>query len=329
MTTSPTEDERYKQEFDAHFRQHKKRYTNAQQQATELFHARQNSKLFAHLQKELSRYPDLTKYHDGIFTNAHLAIGFKPIKQDDYSQKGNTRFGGLPDLPPNLTWPCVDTEVWEFGEKTQGTFLYQFLAQINCADLCDMQGYLPKRGMLYFFIDTQWHIPGNHKVFYYDGDIRALQSAKRLNIKPEDIFDFPENGEIKPAKVRAFPLVSILNTYSYHADYPPMNCQYEAFGPEAAFEQIEALNQDLAGDCPQILHGINTNVFTQCGSPQMDAAKALGGKPEDYMVLLCIKSDQDISGFCFGDDGDIYFVIAKERLKNKDFSQVYCAMETS
>jgi len=144
-----------------------------------------------------------------------------------------------------------------------------------------------------------------------------LQSAKRLNIKPEDIFDFPENGEIKPAKVRTFPLVSILNTYSYHADYPPMNCQYEA------------LNQDLVGDCPQTLHEININVFTQCSSPQMDAAKALGGKPEDYMVLLCIKSNQKISGFCFGDAGDIYFLIAKERLKNKDFSQIYCGMETS
>jgi len=326
MTTIPDDDIRLQQELDAHFREHQKRYTSAQQQAADIFHARQNPKLFAHLQKELSRYPALTKYHNGIFTNARLAIGFKPIKQDDYSQKGNTRFGGLPDLPPDLTWPCVDTKVWEFGVKTQGTFLYQFLAQINCADLCDMQGYLPKLGMLYFFIDTQWYIPGNHKVFYYDGDMENLQSAKSLNIKPEDIFDFPENGEIKPAKVSAFPLVSILNTYSYHADYPPMNCQ---FGSEAD-EQIEALNQDLAGDCClQTLHGINANVFTQCGSPQMDAAKALGGKPEDYMVLLCIKSDQDISGFCFGDAGDIYFVIAKERLKNKDFSQVYCSIETS
>jgi len=152
MITSLTEDERYKQGVDAHFREHQKRYTSAQQQAADIFHARQNYKLFTHLQKELSRYPDLTKYHEGIFTNARLAIGFKPIKQDDYNQKGNTRFGGLPDLPPNFAWPCVDTKAWQLGEQEQDYFLYQFLAQINCAELSNMQNYLPKSGILYFLL---------------------------------------------------------------------------------------------------------------------------------------------------------------------------------
>jgi len=46
--------------------------------------------------------------------------------------------------------------------------------------------------------------------------------------KHKFLFDFPENGEIKPTKVRTVPLVSSLNTCSHHADYPPpMNCQYE------------------------------------------------------------------------------------------------------
>jgi len=49
----------------------------------------------------------------------------------------------------------------------------------------------------------------------------------------------------------------------------------------------------------------------------MQTARVLGGKPQDYVVLLNTDS--------YAADGDeLYFVIAKDKLKKLDFSQVYC-----
>jgi uncharacterized protein YwqG len=46
------------------------------------------------------------------------------------------------------------------------------------------------------------------------------------------------------------------------------------------------------------------------------------------MVLLRVSSDNN-PGFCFWDDGEIYFVIHKSDLDKKDFSNVYCGLESS
>jgi len=297
-------------------------------EAVDLFHASQNLQLFSLLENKLEQCPDLQKYKDAIFSNARLAIGFTIIKRDDYSSKGNTRFGGLPDLPPGMDFPKV-AEEWEYPCESHAGRLCQFIAQINFSELRGMQDYLPESGILYFFIESQF-LPSPvicdvAQVFYYDGDVGCLQSANDLSVKPEDIFDFHESGEIKPACVRIFPHVSILNTYAHNAIYPPMNCGYAEFGPVEAHELIDELNGKLSGEHDA---AINAHVFTQCSTPYEDAAKMMGGKPEDYVILLRVDSDQDICGFCFGDAGYLYFVIAKERLKHKDFSQIYCFIES-
>jgi len=169
------------------------------------------------------------------------------------------------------------------------------------------------------------------QVFYYDGGLDLLQSAKTLQIDIEDIFDTPESGELKPARVRAFSHVSILNAYSYYSKYPPMNCVYADYGPEEIHDQIDLLNWKLQGRKGEnsLPHSMNGDVFTQNNTPQENAAEALGGKPEDYVTLLRLESDQDISCFCVDDAGTLYFVIAKERLANKDFSQIYYDMKSA
>jgi len=54
-------------------------------------------------------------------------------------------FGGYPTLPKNFKWP---TAIYE-GKEVQ----LPFLAQLNLADLNEIQEELPKTGILYFFYD--------------------------------------------------------------------------------------------------------------------------------------------------------------------------------
>jgi len=319
----------------ATLRKHQKNYTRIEEQAADPFHARQNPALFAALQDYLNKVPDLHPYQNGIYTNARLAIGFAATRRDNYQSKGHTRFGGLPDLPPDFAWPRVDTEHCP-REAGQGT-LCRFVAQINCAELRDMQNYLPARGMLYFFTGPRITENESHRnfchVLYYDGDASTLQNARDLTIRPEDFFDFHRNlKEPKAARVQAFPYVSILHSANDDMDYPPQNCPRHTDPVEGAgpFSQIEDLNTELTGKPGKTLHAINANIsddFAFSRSPYVEAAKALGGKPQDYVILLKVGAEKKISGFTFGDIGYTYFIIAKERLKHRDFSRVYCHTE--
>jgi len=315
-------------------------YANAELQAADPFHARYYPEHFAKLQEVLAEnYPDLSQTAlAGIYSNARLAIAYITESYDDYREKGNTRFFGLPDLPPGVSYPEVNDELifWEPEEnedKKLGT-LCKFIAQINFSELKGIQNYLPDSGVLYFFVDSVWESQGpnfSHRVFYYDGDLSALQSAKDLDIKPEHIFDVygdMDDEEGEPGyRMWIVPFVSILDEDEWEKEknkkrYPPTI--FDARGEDInsslkhksnIYSPMKRLVNIHSGD----IETTNAHIGMHGGGPYMQAAEALGGKPEDYVVLLRTEH--------YGADSEwIYFVIAKERLKNRDFSQIYCGM---
>jgi len=206
------------------------------------------------------------------------------------------------------------------------------IAQINFSELKGMQDYLPDSGILYFFVDSVWDREGPnfpHRVFYYDGDLSALQSAKDLDVKPEHIFDVygeMDHPEGEPGyRMRIAPFVSILHSNTWgkgkKPDYP-----HDVFDAS-----VSDINSDLMGKSNIVgrrisdeihdtdIETTNAHIKIHGGGPYEQAAQVLGGSPEDYVVLLHTEN--------YGADCEwIYFVIAKERLKNRDFSQIYCGM---
>jgi|GEM_PF-708374 len=318
-------------------RWHKKNYTGIRAQKADPFHARHYPDQFAKLENQLNNYPDLPLIdRKGIYTNARLAIGFMPTEVDDYSQKGNTRFFGVPDLPPGVDYPKYDPEA-ESAASKEGT-LCKFFAQINFADIKGLQDYLPDSGILYLFIDSladsefaYGNVLDPRMVFYYDGDIDLLQSAKELNIQPSYIYDvhngYEDEESAQPARVKPFSYVNILDTVEEWdaMDYPPklynvpVGAINNALIAQTSFSVIHSMNAHVA-------HVYNQNIEVNgehVTSPYVEAAKVLGGKPDDYVVLLCLGWDNQVSGFMFGDAGYAYFMIAKEKLKKRDFSQIY------
>lgn len=256
---------------------------------------------------------ELQPYRDGLTKLARKSIGFTTTEEDTYNEMGNLRFGGLPDLPADIPYPSfTDRHGQEKG--------LQFIAQLDCAAISHLQDYLPRTGMLYFFIKDQEDI--DPKVIYYNGDPLALQSAKKLDITAAFIYD--EAGIYTPFKAQAENYVSV--PFFYNAeDY------YKHIAPELApleemYEETEAMTFALRPD--DVAHSINSYVFKQHDTPEIEASQAFKGKPEDWMVLLRISSDRN-TGFSFWDAGEIYFVIHKSDLAQGDFSQVYCGLESS
>lgn len=253
----------------------------------------------------------LSDFREGLINRARRSVAFETTEEDTYSEKGKHRFGGLPDLPPGVPYPTfIDWEKQERG--------LQFIAQVNCAAIAHLQDYLPRTGILYFFVTD--HEEMGPKVLYYDGDSNDLQSAKELNIDNDFIYE--QNGIYTAFRAETGKYASIPGMYNTHSLYP------ELADMENMYKETEQLKNGLVAGSAQPVHGINSYVFKQHDTPEIEAAYKMKGKPEEWMVLLRVSSDNN-PGFCFWDAGEIYFVIHKSDLDKKDFSNVYCGLESS
>jgi len=349
--TAHLAEEERDREAEERIRQHQKNYTSAEEQAKDPFHARHYPEIFAEFEEKVKKHEVLSQYADGIYSNARLAIGLLPIEEDDYAQKGNTRFGGLPDLPPGVAWPSIYTgEPGDYRVDEKAGKLCEFIAQVNFSDMRGMCGYLPERGILYFFIDG--HFEERAHLFYYDGDPKDLTAAKDLGIDPErDVYTFAslrddyaaydeegleyyEQKPPKPAKVRVFPHVSILNSMDEEdeiCEYPPAIRKNLAIDREMnPYDAVDDFNDQLAGYTDATLHAINANVYANHFSPYVyasdhseDEEAAEDPRPQDYVVLLRVAPDERISNFDHRADSPIHFVIHKEKLRKLDFSAIY------
>lgn len=225
-----------------------------------------------------------------IANEARTSVSLATTEEDTYTEKGNHRFGGLPDLPVHIPYPTFIN--FEGQQKN-----LQFITQINCTTIAHLQQYLPRTGMLYFFVDTTDEMLP--RVLYYNGN--DLQSARELNMQTTTQND--SEYTYTPFRAEAGKYISI---------------------PHHTSEQEEQPQNLLKNP----VHSINSHVFKQHGTPEKEAADKRKGKPEEWMVLLQVSSDNN-PGFNFWDAGVLYFVIHKSDLKKEDFSNVYCGLESS
>lgn len=255
-------------------------------------------------------------YREGIRSLAFASVALETTDPDDYSDRGNTRFGGLPDLPCGITYPVFTT----YDNRVMG---YQFIAQINCEELASYQNYLPRQGLLYFFITDQEDF--NAKVIYAQ-ETDVLISAAELEI--EDDFIYDDHGVFAPYRVKVGKYVSVPHFYNDDSLYKGKAASLSAL--EEEYEQTENLRRQLEEHTLSVkpVHSMNSYVFKQHDSPQIEAANQLRGNANDFTVLLKVSSDR-LPGFCFWDAGEIYFVIHKSDLAKADFSNVYCGLESS
>lgn len=274
------------------------------------FYARYDQELLQLLEDQISA-GGLDRFKEGLTNRTRRSVALMTTEEDTYLEKGNHRFGGLPDLPPGINYPSfVDADGQEKG--------LQFIAQINCAAIAHLQDYLPRIGILYFFIKDQEEM--GPKVLYYDGDSSDLRSAKELDINTE--FIYHDSGIYTPFQAESGKYPGIPAMYNTGHLYP------ELTDLEDMYDEAEQLKNGLQARSVSPVHSMNSYVFKQHGTPEMEAVNDKRGKPEEWMVLLRVSSDNN-PGFSFWDAGEIYFVIHKSDLEKKDFSNVYCGLESS
>lgn len=179
------------------------------------------------------------KYLFDSYAARSNAIAFKTDDLPILNTIGQSHMGGIPDVDPSFIWPVVTTSspIYDYmgyysrfnleAPSEPETHALSFVGQFNCEDLAafDIDGLLPKQGLLLFFHDFRRQIPGINKgamskVIYYpkvddlvpychelwaDNAYSNIKAAQRAPILPHlnitslhKVLNFPNLHDIYP-----------------------------------------------------------------------------------------------------------------------------------
>ena len=281
------------------------------------------------LKAAIAELPDLKEF-SGLIEDYTTMATYLVCKDDKENiPVGASKVGGEPDLP----------EDWEHPANKQGR-LYVFHAQINCEEVGPYQKYLPRTGMLYFFVNDEEYAQ-KPMVLYAEKaeNLKRVQYTEATEFTDSDL-----DGDYRKGVGVTFqnaPSVPIMyNTYNHGEErYPKYAALWEDEDDEALYDKIDALEEYIEqlgekistpsvqqGALSLSSHSINSAVFTQHESPQEIAAAKYGGEPNEWLVLLNMES---IGAFNFWDAGTLTYCIHKKALAALDFTKVSTSIESS
>lgn len=250
---------------------------------------------------------------------------------------GETRFGGLPDVPKDFRWPVFETKTYE--DETIKSRPLAFLAQFNCAELAllDTEGLLPKTGLLSFFYEMgsqRWGFDpkdaGCAKVFWFD-DISDLSPAG----VPEDL-----------SEEYRFPALHIMA--KAEPSYPCAE-DFCTGWADTDWDKIQEVREDLgledANNCSKLLGWpdiIQNNMTMECELvscgyylggdwskiAEQDWKEAEQTSLENWRLLFQLDTvESNDFELMFGDCGRIYFYIRTEDLLARRFDRVWLTLQ--
>ncbi|MEZ6045236.1 MAG: YwqG family protein [Planctomycetaceae bacterium] len=247
---------------------------------------------------------------------------------------GESRFGGIPDLPEGFDWPR-----WKSSEqhlvlfppqREDGSAPLGFLAQLDLQQLPRIDERLPDKGWLYFFFDRHyepWGFDpadrGSCRVIYVDGDSANLTPTS----PPDDAY--PEHIE---EACRLETSLQLTLPYDLESiDYPSprfdayLKLTEELHCPDESplhhlFGHPQVIQTPMELECQLASNGIN------CGTSegyQSAEAETLTEGAGDWLLLFQIDTDTQGPGWMWGDAGRLYFWIRKQDLEAHRFEDVW------
>lgn len=233
---------------------------------------------------------------------------------------GQSRIGGVPDLPERFRWPSF-----------HGKHL-AFIAQINLADVARSipDGPLPKKGQLWFFYawsQEEWGFDPKDEgssVVHYEADAQLARRAP-----PADI---PDEGRFAPCAVtlRAYddiPDGSDPRNPTFKSD-DAIQDRYGQVRNEVASVKgtshkllgyAEPIQNPMELECALVTNGVYTGDAKAHEHPRY---KELDRTKYDWRLLMQVDSD-DAADMMWGDAGRLYFWIRDQDLRARRFDKTW------
>jgi uncharacterized protein YwqG len=239
---------------------------------------------------------------------------------------GQSRIGGVPDLPRGFEWPRYD-----------GLAL-SFIAQFDLAELARQSSVLPDHGTLAFFYDSDQRIWGFDPKHRGSAMVAYFPDAPQSLIRTELPADVHETGRFSSCSVQYEDEVTVLDAQSEF--YQPELTDDERepiddFRDENFDEKFtpvhrigghaDVIQNPMELECQLVANGLYCGDATGYQDPR---AAALTPGATDWRLLLQIDSD-DNAGMMWGDCGRLYSWIREEDLRAKAFEKCWMILQCS
>lgn len=284
---------------------------------------------------------NLVVYREIILNSAMEFAVLEITEPEEYKTSGNSRYGGLPDLPAELEWP----------RNSEGQYLV-FLMQVNLADIPPLQGsQLSQSGWLYCFLESDEGnvVDGNFtpeisvRLLFYSGAVSSLSLA---DAPPEE--EYVEASEYYVEGINPHSLTTrrAIDLLSYGSSlYESLESSDPSFNSDAFFSLCEEAIGESRNRRSGGLLGFPTELS---GNPSEDAFLIRSGQGKhvydwgwrepnsdmisagaaEWRLLWRIESNLIVST-CFGDAGFIEILIKNDDLAAGNFDNTYSHLFSS
>ncbi|KAA3440043.1 YwqG family protein [Rufibacter hautae] len=247
---------------------------------------------------------------------------------------GQSKIGGLPDLPPSLAWvtetgmvKIKERKFLLFSKETESlqTKPLSFIAQINLAEVApfDTESLLPRTGILYFFYSAEQEAWGfdigdenKFKVLYFDGDLSTLHRAEAPSeLEPHALYS---PCTLTPVQEISLPSNEheIYSLFTEEESDLFFEHVYDDGNINKLLGYSDNVQSAMELECELVTNGLYCGNSSGYDDPK---AQVLAPNAVNWRLLLQIDSNEDECGMMWGDMGRLYFWIKKQGLLEKNF----------
>ena len=272
----------------------------------------------------------LSRISNALITYSKPSLRLVSVdKEGKEIQVGISKLGGCPDLPPGIKWP-----VW-------GDLPLSFIGQLDLSEVSklDVEGILPQTGMLFFFYDA------DQRTWGFDPNDKGSWQVFYANVEKSALIRIPFPRELtSESHFQEWPV-----EFSQEFTLPPWEStimdefQLSDEEEDLYIELLEEVSEltdrsgtvhrllgypdqiqcDMQLECQLVSNGLYCGDSSGYGDIRSDELQK-GAK--EWRLLLQIDSEESI-GMCWGDVGKLYFWIKESDLREKDFSNVWMALQ--
>jgi uncharacterized protein YwqG len=270
---------------------------------------------------EANREPKYTNEEISKTVERLALPSLKLLAVEGKAELGNSKLGGLPDLPEALEWPS-------FEGKPQA-----FIGQLRLSVLAKdpLASCLPGWGMLYFFYEqdqaTWGDDPGKSgffKVLFHENETGLAARPAPLGLAAEALYKEMAFGSRQESSYPDF----FDREYSLGRDLAwECGLRRDQILGKGPLHRVLGFPDPLQGEmrlqCQMVSHGIILGSAEYHRDSRVEELKK-GAK--DWKLLLQIDSD-DRTGMMWGDGGRLYYWIAEEALRKRRFEEAWMILQ--
>jgi len=259
-----------------------------------------------------------------LVSRASIRLQTNPVNESTLSI-GVSKLGGMPDLPPEVSWP------------ERNGLPQSFIAQIHLNEVrpYDTNKLLPQDGMLWFFYDAQQRtfgeaptdLGGWRVIFMNDNLTRLQRHPAPAKLPTSSQFQACSINFASEVTLSQQPQLEIPNfdwTDAEQKKYEELLSTFPTPADRAAIHHRllgypDTIQDDMRLECQLVSHGV-----TDEGDPRL-AEVSKGAM--DWQLLLQIDSDEH-AGMRWGNAGMLYYWITSAALQARRFDTTWLVLQS-